>query len=376
MSEHAAELKKRERDPLFDNMKAILIFLVVLGHCVSSFNDIGGPLYSWLYSVIFSFHMPAFLFVSGYFASPDPKRTIRRLLPLYLVFQTAHIFLKYLEEWSADPETARIEFQIFDPQWTLWYLMVLMIFALVLPVFAVDKPGKQIRNLVIAFACGLLIGMNDEMHNFMDISRAISFLPFFLMGYYTKCNQHLISWITAPRQNPDRNFLMVITKLTAVVSAAILLICFSLPGCPYRGEMFYGTMSYRADGFTVGIKIQTYLISSAWILILLFLVPNRRLPLLGKIGRNTLGVYLFHTIAIRLLRVNPAVDTVINSSFALMLAVAAGLTLLLSRDCFSNLLRKIQNIHVSGVPRKAKAAAEAAAEPEGQTAVGRTHTAD
>ena len=56
----------------FDYSKGILIFLVVLGHCISygcGANYMNKELYysNWLYKIIYTFHMPAFALISGYF---------------------------------------------------------------------------------------------------------------------------------------------------------------------------------------------------------------------------------------------------------------------------------------------------------------------
>ena len=51
-----------ERDYQFDNIRLLLIFFVVFGHLLESFA-IG----SLLYRFIYSFHMPVFIFINGYF---------------------------------------------------------------------------------------------------------------------------------------------------------------------------------------------------------------------------------------------------------------------------------------------------------------------
>ena len=56
---------KRER-LFFDNARAILILLVVFGHMLQPYTS-GDKYLSALYLVIYSFHMPTFLFISGYF---------------------------------------------------------------------------------------------------------------------------------------------------------------------------------------------------------------------------------------------------------------------------------------------------------------------
>ncbi|MGT2357153.1 acyltransferase family protein [Staphylococcus aureus] len=57
----------KERDYFFDNARAILILLVVFGHMLQPYTS-GDKYLSALYLVIYSFHMPTFLFISGYFA--------------------------------------------------------------------------------------------------------------------------------------------------------------------------------------------------------------------------------------------------------------------------------------------------------------------
>src|SRR5699024_7607197 len=51
------------RDPAIDNARALLITLVVVGHLLNMISSTSGEvLYLWIYS----FHMPAFVAVSGY----------------------------------------------------------------------------------------------------------------------------------------------------------------------------------------------------------------------------------------------------------------------------------------------------------------------
>ena len=57
----------KDRDYFFDNARAILIFLVVLGHLLQPYTSEDKFLQA-LYLLIYSFHMPTFLFISGYFA--------------------------------------------------------------------------------------------------------------------------------------------------------------------------------------------------------------------------------------------------------------------------------------------------------------------
>ena len=55
---------KKTREYGFDNLRGLLIVLVVLGHLLEICGSFPGA--GFLYRTIYSFHMPAFLFLSGY----------------------------------------------------------------------------------------------------------------------------------------------------------------------------------------------------------------------------------------------------------------------------------------------------------------------
>ena len=57
----------KQRDYLFDNYKAFLIILVVVGHFIELTSEDNNLLIAMKW-IIFSFHMPAFVFISGYFS--------------------------------------------------------------------------------------------------------------------------------------------------------------------------------------------------------------------------------------------------------------------------------------------------------------------
>ncbi|WP_297195804.1 acyltransferase family protein [uncultured Flavonifractor sp.] len=56
----------KPREYRYDNLRFFLMALVVLGHLLEITPDI--PYKRELYYLIYSFHMPAFLFLSGIFA--------------------------------------------------------------------------------------------------------------------------------------------------------------------------------------------------------------------------------------------------------------------------------------------------------------------
>ena len=88
-------MKETTRDYLFDNLKVLLIFLVVFGHLLEKYIDKDLFLRS-IYIFIFMFHMPLFIYVSGYFSKNFDKcrrNAIKDLLVPYIVFNI--IWLQY-----------------------------------------------------------------------------------------------------------------------------------------------------------------------------------------------------------------------------------------------------------------------------------------
>lgn len=77
------------RDPYWDTVKGLLIFLVLLGHCIQ-FIHLGNNFYAHpLFKAIYLFHMPLFALISGYFAYGSIQRRGRK----YLVNSTIHLLV-------------------------------------------------------------------------------------------------------------------------------------------------------------------------------------------------------------------------------------------------------------------------------------------
>ena len=97
------------RNDYFDNIKSVLITLVVIGHFLLPLEST--RLKDGLVNVIYLFHMPMFIMVSGYFAKGmyAGKRfrweRIGKLLWLYLLFQIISGMTESLaagQQWTAN----------------------------------------------------------------------------------------------------------------------------------------------------------------------------------------------------------------------------------------------------------------------------------
>lgn len=86
-------MKVKERSPLFDNIKIVLILLVVFGHAleeISLENE-----YGIIRACIYSFHMPVFIFISGYFSRGGQAKAKKLLLIVGYLISYIIPFMSY-----------------------------------------------------------------------------------------------------------------------------------------------------------------------------------------------------------------------------------------------------------------------------------------
>ena len=159
-----------KRDAYFDNAKLFLMILVVFGHFLQPFaND--RPVYNDLYYFIFTFHMPAFILISGFFAKSGPKpitSLVKKLLLPYIFFQL--LYSGYYTLIGVQDSCSR---ELGTPQWSLWFLLSLFfpdfMLGYVTPKKWIDKvksyPKKWIA-LVLFGGLFLFIQANDFINKY------------------------------------------------------------------------------------------------------------------------------------------------------------------------------------------------------------------
>src|SRR5690606_18416852 len=89
----------KQRDSFFDNAKLLLIILVVMGHMIEPLA--GGQTLKPLYMLIYSFHMPLFILISGYFSKnytseSYARKVITNLVLPYVIFETLYSLLDFV----------------------------------------------------------------------------------------------------------------------------------------------------------------------------------------------------------------------------------------------------------------------------------------
>ena len=91
--------KIKERDYLFDNLKAVMLFLVAFGHTLAPYVVTQDSAFRYIMQYVYLFHMPLFAFITGYFSKNVEKcrnTAVKNVLIPYLVLQGVYIAMALL----------------------------------------------------------------------------------------------------------------------------------------------------------------------------------------------------------------------------------------------------------------------------------------
>lgn len=316
------------RDYLFDNYKVFLIFLVVVGHFIgpSMGDNLFLRLLKW---VIVSFHMPAFIFISGYFSKKDlPLLTIiQRLAVPYVAYEIIY----YL--WYTFVTHKETGLHLLKPKFTLWYLLALFLWKVVTPYVK-----KIPYHMVIAILAGILIGFSNMEDNFLTIPRAVVYYPFYLAGISFE-RDTLTKWRSK--------------KGTSIAVSCVLIIiaflCFVGIKRIAPMQVFYGRYNYAfmKQGIFEGIlwRIGLYMIGFIMTFSVMILMPEKKLPV-SYIGTRTMAIYLFHGLTYTYLEQCTSILEDLNSPLEtiLLLIGCVGVTGLFSLKIFTKFTNIFSNI--------------------------------
>ena len=380
----------KERNLKLDNAKGILITLVVIGHMLLPIQGTTRGVTNFFY-MIYTFHMPAFVFISGLLAQRIYTRVPKRYfngrrwcstLWLYLLFQ----FILFFSEIPAYGRTTRFP-DFLHTSGAPWYLLALLLWYLMISFFYAyrDFPYSLIAWILLTImslaggylASGALAGLGD----FLALDRVIAFAPFFFAGYFVgperlmrflgaeqesvvapeAASKRASSRRWSPEEASKRAGRGIVLLLTALG-----LLCFVLVGTqtfdrllPYK-NVVYGAWYYRfhseqnPTAFPDVLASCLWLIRLAWFLVsglmsfaLLALMPNRRLPLITTIGQRTLQIYILHRPIRDLLLAGGFITAAgpENSAHVLLLiALSILMTIVLSAGILQRLFDAIQKL--------------------------------
>lgn len=301
------------RDPWLDNVKMVLVTVVVVGHAIVLMPL--GELQSQVYDFIYYVHIPAFVLVTGYLSRSFDwtRRHLWSVLTTLLVPYVIYELLMVSFRVHLVHEIDSAERMWLNPHWPMWYLIVLAMWRLLTPVLKLHWVAVPL-SVGVSLLAGLV---NLEL---FDLNRMLGLLPFFVAGL------HLPSGVlTAAR-----------ARWTGLVGIVVLALVWRLAGQTddyWSTQWLYYRTSYDelGAGTTDGAwdRLRLLGIAAVGSLAVLSLVPRRR-SFLTAMGSWTMVVYLLHGFAIRFLEAEGYAEWMPADEWAtLAITVAVGVALAL-----------------------------------------------
>ncbi|MFF4606061.1 acyltransferase family protein [Streptomyces sp. NPDC001339] len=172
-----ADVRAKPRDAFFDNAKYLAIVLVAMGHAWEPLRE-SSRFAAALYITVYSFHMPAFIIISGYFSRSFDMRKdrLQRLVTgvavPYVLFEYAYTLFK---RWADDDPHYPIS--LMDPWYLTWFLAALFVWRLTTPLWKIVR-----WPVPLALTVAVLASVSPDIGDDLDMQRMLQFLPFFVVG--------------------------------------------------------------------------------------------------------------------------------------------------------------------------------------------------
>lgn len=277
------------RDDSIDTLKFVLMCFVIFGHCLEVFQLHKSFFLGRIYQFIYLFHMPLFVFISGYFLNRTQEKGrfysgILFILETYIVFQLPAYVLSSIHG-------IKNPISLFDPTWAMWYLPSLIIWR----VIVYNLPSSIISNKTLVLSLLLIFsilgGLVDYTH--FAFQRIITFFPFFVIGYYCKTDGLLSKVKRIPRG----------LSIVVIVAALVGLFIVNVP----TSNLFYQNAPYYSQPISVGkgllFRGEWYVVTIVLSCVILSLLLDIKSQKLAYYGRFTLLFYVCHVFFFNYFRI-------------------------------------------------------------------------
>lgn len=298
-------IQKKEREILFDVIKGFTIILVVLGHCIQfgSGSDFfkNELFYGELpFKIIYSFHMPLFMLISGYFFYFTiekhnslrylfSNRTKKILIPI--VAWNILFFFVYYRNFNSDSNNVVLYFfkSIFTNLWFLWAVFWSSLLVIIVKKIFNDNIYVYILGFFISFIIPDML--NLSLYKFM--------YPFFILGYlYNKNKEFLNKKLSVFK--PE--YLLVATAIlylllmqwynynSYIYTSGHAIIGSHRTGYSLNANQVVSQLYNDLFRFLVGLIGSVFVILSIWFLLKTKVIS--RGVILTKLGVESLGIYI------------------------------------------------------------------------------------
>lgn len=291
-------MMKESRSQVIDLIKGLAILTVVLGHCIqygagnmviqsqSYYNN-------YLFKLIYSFHMPVFMVVSGYLFSKSVRKYSNKelvekgirtlLIPIVLwvlIYRVPEMLFDFEQYDSIGRAFLKLLSYIVTGFWFLWAILLLQYFTLFVKKWIKDS----VYTYIIVFIILLCLPdfMITQLYKYM-------FLYFYVGYFFGKCKLRID----------------VMNKYVKWGWVFIILTLIMLPMFTYRTYIYNNTITLIPNGYEMYAEqvkniVLRYLIGligslgAIWLCIKIdhYIWLKSVKSILCSLGKNSLGIYI------------------------------------------------------------------------------------
>lgn len=266
------------RESYWDNLKFILIYCVVLGHCLGCCTTSGLSVALW--DFVYLFHIPLFVFISGRFSNIQSNNYNKGILNLFLVYLIFHVLRT---SHGIITGNAKLE-SLLTPAYTFWYLLSLVYWRILVK-FLPQKDNGII--LLCSFILGIIAGF-IPLDTQMSFQRTFCYLPLFLLGYYTKSI------------DIQKN----IKKIPKYLAISGLLFIFTILFFFFQDKSLYpiltGSLHYSNPMYSI-YRIIMYIIAVFSGVLIMNITPSTN-SWISIYGQQTMFIFIYHSFIIRAIK--------------------------------------------------------------------------
>ncbi|MFG1162937.1 MULTISPECIES: acyltransferase family protein [Enterobacteriaceae] len=298
----------QHRDAKIDNIKGGLMLLVIFCHVIEPLIKTNSSL-SNVYDFIYLFHMPAFVFLSGYLVgNTTPIKWNALLKGIVIPF----ILFSFIYEIPALLIANSISdyLMVLAPNWILWFLVSILCWRIITPIV------MQFRfSLLITIVASILISLTSVDGYTYGAFRTVILFPFYLTGVILNTLY-------------DKVYNLNVKSYMVIVALVILGIVAMMP-LPFNRYFLYCVAPFSAFGYTneMGViqRIEYYPLAFMTTIAFCLLVANFKV--FGVIGRNSLYVYLWHGLIVKfyfwpqILNIMPSTENAVGLALVVSLAL-------------------------------------------------------
>lgn len=288
--------KLKERIYYWDNLKFILITLVVLGHFIEMQVNVF-PEFQGTFIYIYLFHMPLFIFVTGFFSkriiNDEKNEKLNKIISyliLYILFTIMLYIIGYFFGYFNN-------FNFISNMYVPWYLLACVMWIIITSLI---KNIKFKFILPFSIFMSLLIGYSTDVQDQFALARVINFYPFFLCGYYLN-------------KDMANKFINKIHEKKYVVLSFLILALTCFVFIYFSQQLYflrplftarnpYAYINFPIDFMCTGAIFRfMWLLFSTIICICLMAVVPRKKTFFSSLGARTLQIYVLHILVIMLI---------------------------------------------------------------------------